>query len=463
MLRTRSAQRLRWESVVPQEYLWLSVELARVDALLDDERFFAPFRAWFHPSLGRPSTPIETYLRMMFLKFRYRLGYESLCAEVADSISWHRFCRIGPDQPVPDPTTLMKITKRCGDTAVAQLNEALLAKAVQAKLLRMGRVRADTTVVAANVEYPTDTGLLAKAIGKIGRLVRRIKADGAARRTAYRDRSRAAGRRARQIAAHLRLRSAAGRDQAQAAVARITAELAGLAQRTAGDAATVLRNARRALPGAAGRRAGRLRRAAGELAVTLRRTSIVVTQARRRLAGGMPAAASRLVSLHDADARPIRRGRLGHPTEFGYKAQVVDNDDGIVVDYTIEVGNPADAPQLAPAIVRITQRAGRPPRAVTADRGYGEARVEAELQALGVRTVAIPRKTRPTPARRHLEHQRGFRNLIKWRTGCEGRISVLKHRTGWDRTRTDGITATRTWCGYGVLTHNLTKISLLAA
>ena len=87
MLRTRSAGRLRWESILPQEYLRLPAELGRVDALLDDERFFEPFRAWFHPSLGRPSTPIETYLRMMFLKFRYRLGYESLCAEVTDSIS----------------------------------------------------------------------------------------------------------------------------------------------------------------------------------------------------------------------------------------------------------------------------------------------------------------------------------------------------------------------------------------
>ena len=81
--------------------------------------------------------------------------------------------------------------------------------------------------------------------------------------------------------------------------------------------------------------------------------------------------ATRLVSLHDLDARPIRKGRLGKPVEFGYKAQVVDNDDGIVLDYTVE-GNPADAPQLAPAIGRIKARSGCA-TAVTADRGYGEA------------------------------------------------------------------------------------------
>jgi IS5 family transposase len=170
-----------------------------------------------------------------------------------------------------------------------------------------------------------------------------------------------------------------------------------------------------------------------------------------------------VVSLHDRDARPIIRGRLGHPIEFGYKAQVLDNTDGIILDHTIELGNPADAPQLAPAISRITQRAGQPPRAVTADRGYGEARVEADLHAIGVRTVVIPRKGQPGPARRQIEHRPSFRTLIKWRTGCEGRIAHLKRRSGWDRTLLDGLTGARTWCGHGVFAHNLTKISALVA
>jgi IS5 family transposase len=76
-----------WESRLPAEVLRLPEELARVDALLDDPAFFAPF---FDPRMGRPSTPMECYLRLMFLKFRYRLGFESLCAEVSDSISWRR-------------------------------------------------------------------------------------------------------------------------------------------------------------------------------------------------------------------------------------------------------------------------------------------------------------------------------------------------------------------------------------
>jgi IS5 family transposase len=461
MLRTRNNYPMLWEWIIPVELGPLPDELARVDALLDDDRFFAPFAPFFDPARGRPSIPIETYLRLMFLKFRYRLGYELLCREVADSISWRRFCRIPLWKRVPHPTTLMKITTRCGEAAVAGLNEALLGKAVEAKLLRTGKVRADTTVVSANVEYPTDAGLLAKSINKISRLVKRVKAAGAAGRTACRDRSRAAGRRARRIASTLRLRGAQATDNARQVVLGITGELADLADTTTAEAAPVLRNARRSLPHTTGRRAGQLRRALADLADTLDRTAQIVAQTRNRLAGAMPDAATRLVSLHDIDARPIRRGRLTQPTEFGYKAQVIDNQDGVILDHTIEPGNPADAPRLAPAIARITARTGKPPRAVTADRGYGEPRVETQLHDLGVTTVAIPRKTKPSTTRRAIEHQRPFRQLIKWRTGCEGRISALKHRSGWDRTRLDGIHGARVWCGYGVLTHNLTKIAAL--
>jgi transposase, IS5 family len=119
----------------------------------------------------------------MFLKFRHRLGFETLCAEVSDSISWRRFCRIWLDGAVPHPTTLMKLTRRCGEGAVAGLNEALWAKAAGQKLLRTTRVRADTTVIGANVAYPTDSGLLAKAVGKLVRTVRRVQAAGGATST----------------------------------------------------------------------------------------------------------------------------------------------------------------------------------------------------------------------------------------------------------------------------------------
>ena len=163
-----------------------------------------------------------------------------------------------------------------------------------------------------------------------------------------------------------------------------------------------------------------------DLTDLLAATRRVAAQGRQRLAGTIPAGATRRVSLHDGDARPIAKGRLGKPVEFGYKAQVLDNDDGVVLDHTVDQGNPPDARQLAPAVERVIARTGRRPGTVTADRGYGEASVDDALHALGVRTVVIPRKGRPGKLRQTTEHRRAFRRTIKWRTGCEGRISSLK-------------------------------------
>ena len=398
---------------------------------------------------------------------------------MADSITWRRFCRIPLDGKVPHPTTLMKLTTRCGTAAVDGCNEALLAKAAEAKLLRTTRLRADTTVVPADVAYPTDSGLLAKAVRRIATAGRRVQAAGGATRTRMRDRSRSAGQRARAIGAKLRLRGAQARDEAQAVVRRVTGELAGLAERAATEAEELLVNARRALrraqakaaelaaagihDAAAGRRRGRLRRAVNDLTDLLAATRRIAAQTRQRLSGTTPDGATRRVSLHDGDARPIAKGRLGKAVEFGYKAQVLDNDDGIVLDHTVERGNPADAPQLAPAVGRVIRRTGRRPRTVTADRGYGEASVENELHDLGVRTVVIPRKGRPGKARQAIEHRRAFRRTVKWRTGSEARISTLKRQYGWDRTRLDDLDGARIWTGHGVLAHNLVKIAALAA
>ena len=446
MFRTVGDQPTLWEAILPEELRRLPDELTRVDGLLDDPVFFAPFAGFFDPRIGRPSTPMETYLRLMFLKFRYRLGFESLCREVSDSITWRQFCRIGIDRPVPHPTTLMKLTSRCGSAAVEGLNEALLAKAAEAKVLRCSRVRVDTTVVPSNVSFPTDSGLLAKAVNRIAATGRRIRAAGGAVRTKLRDRSRAAGRRAHDLNAKLRTRNAAAKEEVLEVVRRKNAELADLAETAANEVERLLRNAKRALRKAradagkrkadgrhdpvAGRRHGRLARAVNDLTELVEATRRIVEQTRQRLAGTTPDGATRRVSLHDPDARPIAKGRLGKPVEFGHKAQVCDNEDGIVLDHDVQPGNPPDASRLKPAVERVIKRTGRKPRTVAADRGYGEAAVEDDLHKLGIRHVVIPRRGRPTKARQNVERQPAFRRTVKWRTGCEGRISHLKRNYG---------------------------------
>jgi transposase, IS5 family len=455
VLRESDPQATIWELLLPEEAKRLPAELAKIDAYLDDERFIAPWRALFSKRLGRPSVPIDTLLRLLYLKHRYGLGYQTLCREVADSISWRRFCRIGLDRPVPHPTTLVKLVRRAGPEVIEQLNAALLAKLAQGKLLRARKLRVDTTVVEADIDYPTDADLLEHAVRKLGGLVRRVKARGAASRTRFRDRGRAAGRRMKQLARTLRRRTGV----AMGEVDRLTGEVARLARQTVREVEVVARNARRACARRSGD--GRLARLVGELAETIIATQRLLAQTDQRLAGNR-VIADRLVSLADPDARPIRKGKPRHPTQFGYSLLLAEDERGFIADHRLQQGNPPDAPQLVPAVARVIAVTGRPPGTVTADRGFGTAANDQAVAALGVKRVGLQRTGTPGKARLAVERTRRFQRLRNWRVGIEARISHLKRSFGLRRTRLRRLGGAHTWVGLGTFAYNLQRMTVVA-
>ncbi|MBA2946495.1 ISNCY family transposase [Streptomyces himalayensis] len=453
MLRVAGVQDAWWE-MLPEQARQLPAELARVDAFLDDERFIAPWRAVFAERLGRPSVPVETLLRLLYLKHRYQLGYETLCREVADSLSWRRFCRIPLASPVPHPTTLLKLVRRSGARTVEEMNAALLGKLVEDKLVRCRKLRIDTTVIEADIDHPTDADLLEHGVRKLGQLVGRIKASGAARRTRFRDRSRSAGRRLKEISRTLRRRTG----QALGEIDRLTGEVAAVARATLRDVAAVERNARRAL----GKRpSGRLAHLVGELAETAAGTRRLLEQTALRLAG-IRTIPDRLVSLADPDARPIRKGKPQHPTQFGYTALVAEDERGFIVDHQVQRGNPADAPQLVPSVKRAVSLTGRPPGTVVADRGFGTAANDLALAELGVQRIGLQRAGKPGEARREYEQSRRFRCMRNWRVGIEARISHLKRSFGFRRTRLRRLAGAQIWAGLGIFAYNLQRMTVLS-
>ena len=454
MLRETDPQATIWELLLPEEAKRLPAELVRIDAYLDDERFIAPWRGLFSRRLGRPSVPIDTLLRLLYLKHRYQLGYESLCREVADSIGWRRFCRIGLDRPVPHPTTLVKLVRRAGPEVVEELNAALVAKLREDRLLRGRKLRVDTTVVEADIDDPTDADLLEHAVRKLGGLVRRVKARGAASRTRFRDRGRAAGRRMKRLARTLRRRTGV----AMAEVDRLTGEVARIARQSLGEVRAVARSARRALARRPGD--GRLGRLVGELQETMTATGRLLAQTAQRLAGDR-VIPDRLVSLSDPDARPIRKGKPRHPTQFGYTLLLAEDERGFVTDHRLQRGNPPDAPQLVPAVERVVAVTGRPPGTVVGDRGFGTAANDQALAALGVRRIGLQRNGTPGKARLEHERTRRFRRLRNWRVGIEARISHLKRSFGLRRTRLRRLGGARTWVGLGIFAYNLQRMTVV--
>jgi len=446
MLRLRDQQTTLWDPVLPPGAKVLSDELAAIDAVLDDDRFLAPFVERFNTRVGRPTIPIETYLRLMYLKHRYQLGYETLVSEVADSLSWRRFCRLSLDAEVPHSTTLLKLTRRFGPEVLDQLNGAVLKTAVQRKLLRSRRLRVDCTVTEADVRFPTDSGLCAHSVSRLGRAVAQVKAVGLAVGTRFRNRMRTVNRLMRRLALGLR------RPGSLATTLRQTGKLQKLVGAAARQARRVLRNAKKRA-----RRAGN----PGQLAVTELAREIeladrVAEQTRRRLAGETNIT-DRLVSLCDLDARPIRRGRLRKPTEFGYKLALGDTPEGFVIAHEVHIGAPHDTDTLEP-VLRKAKAIGMRIRTVLADRGFGNEIADQVLAAAKILDKVIPRVGRADP----VEATRSWRRRYRFRAGAEGRISALKRRYGIRRSRLKGHRGVRIWVGFGILANNLHRMAAFA-
>ena len=458
MLRLRDPQDSLWDQLLPPPARTLSTELTAVDEYLADDRFFEPYRQRFRTLIGRPTVPVETYLRLMYLKHRYRLGYETLVREVMDSLHWRRFCHLALDAPVPHPTTLSKLTRKYGPDVVRQLNRLLVQQASERKLVRSRKLRVDTTVVQAPIDYPTDIGLLADGARVVTRTVRQLQAAGVAVRTAFRSRARTIKRSLAAVGRSLRLRT----EEAKAAVLAHTARVLRCTRQINRQAQRVLRNSQHVGPQLSSQATVLVQRTRLRLRHQLRLTAQVMTQARTRIRG-TTTIPDRLVSVFDPEARPIRRGKLSMKTEFGYKALLTETEDRVITHYEVHQGNPEDGGLLPIALAGHLQTVPRIPNIVATDRGFGTKANEALLREAGVKRISMPYKGRPGAGRAAHERQRWFRRQQRWRSGQEATISLGSRKFEWRRSRLRGRDGADTWIGFGILTYNLGRTVVLSA
>lgn len=446
MLRLRKDQSSLWESVLPEEVLKLSEELSKVDELLEDERFFAPFRERFSCQWGRPTVPVATYLRLMYLKFRYKLGYKALVREVQDSFTWRRFCQLSFNDPVPDATTLVKLTHKYGPTTVPALNEALVLKLKEEKVVRGRKLRLDTYVVEANIHYPTDSSLLGDGIRVISRAVARLREAGLALGVPFVNHTRKVKRILSGISRVVRERVSA----ASPRLVKAKEKLLGLARKVLARGKEIQAKAGEEI----GRGKDVAGRALSQLGPWLERMGKVIGQTEPVLRGerSLP---GRLVSLFDVGARPIVRGKARAPVEFGRKVLLGETDKGIISTYQVFEGNPADNTLLCPGVKGHRRLFRRRLKAVSGDRGFQSWENEEWLKKGGVSRVCLPHRGKADREGRHQEREPWFRRLLRFRAGVEGRVSLLQRKFGLGRSLMRGTPGTETWVGLGILSHNL--------
>jgi IS5 family transposase len=193
------------------------------------------------------------------------------------------------------------------------------------------------------------------------------------------------------------------------------------------------------------------------------RVQQVMKQTRERIFKGNPHSSGKLVSLFEAHSEIIRKGNASKPTEFGKMVKIQEAEQQIVTHYEVYDERPSDSDLLVPALDVHEQQFGRPPRRVAADAGFFSARNEADAHARGVKRVSSPNRSTKSAERKKHQKLRWFRNAQKWRTGAEGRISLLKRRHGLNRCRYKGPEGIRRWVGLGVVGDALINIGLALA
>jgi len=464
MLRLVAAQaESLWDEALPIEVRELPADLAALDVLLSDPVLMTPFAAhWQREALlsgvsaaehGRPTIAIETYVRLMVLKARYGWGYRTLITEVSDSIHLRRFCRISLSELVPDESTVRKLTKRVGEQTVNEIIRTLIASAVREQRFRAGAGRIDSTVIEADIKYPTDAGLAAQGVKSLAREGRKLaKAIGQAG-VGVRDRSRSMGRRLRAISRTIRRRTG----EAKAEVLNLTGQTGELLTRSVKEARRLAAAARRR---ARGRGARAKLCAAARLDELADRCEKVAEQIVKRVRGEK--ITDRLISLSDPDARPIRKGKLGKPTEFGYVAQIAEvtpntkrGARGLILPAASLPGNPVEN-TLLPQTVSELKQLGLSPREVALDGGFTLTATTDALEELAPERVFIAGRQQPGSRRTQ-------RRLQRYRTGAEGRISHLKRGYGLRRSRLKGDEGQKTWTGWAILAYNLDTMTIRSA
>ena len=434
--------------------------MKQADPILSDEQLIAAtYEALLRRrpksrSRGRLGTPAEIVLRLLVLKHIRNWSYPILEREVRANLVYREFTKVGAGK-VPDAKTMGRWGPALGPEVIEKLHQRVVGIAQENKIVSGRKLRVDTTVVETNIHFPTDSSLLGDGVRVLTRAMKKIAELAGGLGAKLRDRTRSVryrlmeiGRASRSKGKQRKEKLQQGYEKLLAATGRVVAQAKRFAQEVASgvkSSADVCQQA--ALEGFK-----------KELETMIPRVEQVIRQTRARVLGGDTHAEGKLVSLFEPSTEIIRKGKAGKPTEFGKLIKVQEAESQIITDYEVYTKRPSDSELLVPAIEAHQQQLGCTPRLVAADAGFYSAKGEAAAEKMGVKRISIPNHSSKSPERKRQQKKRWFRNGQKWRTGCEGRISVVKRRHGLGRCRYKGEEGMKRWVGLGVIGDNLINI-----
>ncbi|HTP31753.1 MAG TPA: ISNCY family transposase [Candidatus Acidoferrales bacterium] len=466
MIEARRQQFHFGEGLIAEEISDLREEwMTHADKVLDDEQLISTVyealakRSPKSRTRGRRGTPAEVVMRLLLLKHSRNWSFDVVEREVRSNLVYRDFTRVGAGK-VPDSKTMGRWELALGPETVEKIHERVVEIAKANQLVQGRKMRLDTTVVETNIHYPTDSNLLGDGVRVLIRGMKRISELAVQQGAKLRDRSRSVKFRILEIGRIARTKGGPNRERLQQAYGKLLStvgRVVGQAKRFSSEIVGGVKRSAEVMQQAV------LEGLRKELDTFVPRVQQVMRQAKQRIFGGNTHVVEKLVSIFEPTTEIIRKGKVSKPTEFGKMVKIQEGENQIITDYEVYEKRPSDSELVIAAIDAHEKALGRTPGLMAADAAFYSAKNEAAAHDRGVKRVCIPNRSTKSAERKREQKKRWFKQGQKWRTGCEGRISVLKRRHGLRRCFYRGDSGMKRWVGLGVIADNLHHIGAAMA
>jgi transposase, IS5 family len=466
MIDARRQQLHFGEGLIAEEVCDLREDwMKHADQVLEDEQLVAAVyealarRSPKSRTRGRRGTPAEVVLRLLLLKHIRNWSYQVLEREVRANLVYRDFTRVGAGK-APDAKTMGRWGLALGPDGVEKIHERVVEIAHENQVVKGRKMRLDTTVVETNIHYPTDSNLLGDGVRVLIRAMKRIGEIAGKQGAKLRDRSRSVKFRILEIGRVARTKGGPNRERLQQGYEKLLStvgRVVGQAKRFSGEIAKGVKRSADVM------RQAVLERLREEVDTFVPRVQQVMRQAKQRVFGGNTHVAEKLVSMFEPTTEIIRKGKASKPTEFGKMVKIQETENQIITDYAVYEKRPSDSELVIDAIDAHQSKLGCIPRLVAGDAAFYSSKNEAAAHEKGVKRVCIPSRNTKSAERKREQKKRWFKQGQKWRTGCEGRISVLKRRHGLRRCLYKGDGGMKRWVGLGVIADNLQHLGAVLA
>jgi IS5 family transposase len=459
MSRTPVAQRTFADLEFLRQGVQLEPTLKRIAAFLDRHAGLVDgvrrdlLRGLKRPTTGRRGLTAAQTLRSLILMRVKNWDYRELRERITDGYTLRSFTHF-ESQRVPKHDAFNRAVNRLTPATLQAVNDAVVHAAVALGVEDGTKLRVDTTVTETDIHHPTDSTLLWDTVRVVTRLVRQLDDLVPAGVGPFTVRTRAARRRM----AEIQRMTAKERHTQQVPTYRA---LIGITERVVAEARAVV--ARVQAP------RGDVLSGATVAALKQQITSYcdlgdrVLSQTRRRvLQGEQVPTAEKVYSIFEPHTDLIKRGKERKPIEFGHKVFLAESGHGLITQYQVLTGNPADQDHVTPSLTRHAQIFHQAPDLYSSDRGFFNASNLDACRTAGVKLTCIPQSGGKRSAEREaFEKSPAFKRGQRFRAGIEGRISVLFRGRGMKRALVEGREHFELLVGAAVLANNLMVIAEL--